>query len=347
MLYSFEKDISDAELERRLHSQEVTEGNHTAHNVYNNVRRMMEALPTDRPMDLFTRRSATRPTRYAVEDFIDAPGADGAPKAAATKLTYLHSLASVSNPYKKGTARFAAEVPTVARKRFAKLASKHEQAVRKSRGGRLDNDELSRILPWEDVQRGYRLKRASLPNDQAKLIADLYLGSFAPKRLDYGRVRVYGAGTTANERTEANHVVVNPATGSVRMILNDFKTSKFKGPSDELLPKKLASQIIESLGGSDPKSWRAWLLYRHGSDGRQPMTSNSLGAALTDVTRRLTGRPISICGLRKSFVTHVHGICDTKQLEKIASSMGHSLRTAKTHYKISNIKNSLNVANAT
>lgn len=200
--------------------------------------------------------------------------------------------------------------------------------------------------------RGYRLKRASLPNDQAKLIADLYIGSSAhaagaPKRLDFGRVRIYGAGTTALERTEPNHIIVNPATGSVRLVLKDFKTSKFLGVSDELLPKKLAAQIIDSLGGADPKSWRSWLLYRHGSDGRQPMTSNSLGAALTDVTRRLTGRPISICGLRKSFVTHVHGICDTKQLEKIASSMGHSLRTAKAHYKISNIKNSLNVANAT
>ena len=344
MLYGFDEKISDAELERRLHSQEVTELNHTAHNVYNNVRRMMEALPTDLPMELFKRRSATRPTRYAVEDFLDAPGADGAPKAAATKLTYLHSLASVSNPYKKETARFAADVPTVARKRFAKLASRFEHAVRKKRGGKLDDDELSRILPWSDVQRGYRLKRGTLPNDQAKLIADLYLGSFAPKRLDYGRVRVYGAGTTANERTEANHVVVNPATGSVRMILNDFKTSKFKGPSDELLPKKLAAQIIDSLGGADPKSWRPWLLYRHGSDGRQPMTSNSLGAALTDVTRRLTGRPISICGLRKSFVTHVHGMCNTKQLEKIASSMGHSLRTAKTHYRKTNIIKSRDVA---
>ena len=240
----------------------------------------------------------------------------------------------------------------MARKRFAKLASKHEHAVRKKRGGKLDDDELSRILPWEDIMRGYRLKRASLPNDQAKLIADLYIGSSAhaagaPKRLDFGRVRIYGAGTTALERTEPNHIIVNPATGSVRLVLKDFKTSKFLGVSDELLPKKLAAQIIDSLG-SGPKSWRAWLLYRYGSDGQQPMSSNSLGAALTDVTRRLTGRPISICGLRKSYVTHAHSMCNKSELERIADSMGHSLKTARTHYKKSNILKSRDVvANAT
>jgi hypothetical protein len=349
MLFGFPRDIGEAELQRRLHSQEEIEKNHTANNIYGNVRRMMEALRTDDPLELFSRRSAGRPGRYAVEDFLDArvmDGVQGEVKAPATKLAYLHALASVSNPYKKSTARFAARVPSAARRRFARLAARYEAAVRKSRGGRLEDErDLRSILPWQDIMAAYKKNRAALPTDQQRLIADIYMGfgdrpAGAPKRLDFGRVAVYRSDTPVSARTEKNHVVVNVATGGVRLRLAEFKTAKVKGVYDEALPRGLARRVVESLGSG---SWRKWLLFRAGSDGSLPMSANSLGSALSVVTKRLTGRSIPICGLRKSFVTYAHALHGRAELERFAYHMGHSVATARDHYKKTNIEDSLKV----
>jgi hypothetical protein len=169
-------------------------------------------------------------------------------------------------------------------------------------------------------------------------VADLYVGfadhpAAAPRRLDYNRVRVYSVRAPA--AAEDNYVVANARTGKVSLSLSEYKTfARRREPIRADLPPGLCARILESLG---PKPWRAYLLCKLRPPGPrcEPLTAKALGDQVATAMRALTGKPIPVSGLRKSFLTWLHARnLPNRLLTEYALNMGHDVATASLYRKL-------------
>jgi hypothetical protein len=187
--------------------------------------------------------------------------------------------------------------------------------------------ELARLADWGSIQRDYASRRDALPARE-RLLADLFLMHplNPPKRLDYGRVRLF-RGSPPSPSAAArypNYAVVRGAE-RVTLVLREYKTSAAFGRFEQELPAPLARAVWESLRGDD----REWLL--QAPEGG-PLGDNRLGKMLSRAMRRLTGMAVGASNLRKSFVTQLRaGGASEAEMQRAADLMLHSTAMQRTY----------------
>lgn len=297
--------IEDVE-ERIKHEDDAT-----ARNLWTCARRLMEVLGCDDVIELYRRP----------KEVISWLEGEESPPAFASKLTYYSALSALSNPEKNRY--IASKVPLAARKQYLQKAAELGKVVREEQSkNRLDDREKMSILPWPRIVSAYK-SRKQLLNDSQAVIAALYLAggdnpSGAPRRLDYNAIKIFRNSHPSNVPTDLNYIVVK-SPARVDLVLQEFKTRKYYGPYNTILPKPVSRVIYDSIEANP----REWLI--HDSIG-SPLTPSSFGRRLSGTLNRLTGRPIGASNLRKSFITWLYSRDDVspKRLEDYAKAMHHS-----------------------
>lgn len=321
--------VEDEDLIRgKLFTQDGIEKHKTVKNIHANLSFMMKRMNVDSVLDL-----------YAVDGTGKIAGAEwieGHDVSDASKARYYSSLMGVANPDKHGGI-IARHVGDAVRARLRERMQRYDRKVKSRMEENLADDrELRTILPWDEIAAGYKENRKKL-GDQQGLIADLYIGfadtpEAAPRRLDYNNLRVYASEPKATTRQQ-NYVVVK-RDGTVRLCLAEFKTAASRsGPIEAALPPGLGASILASLGA---KPWRRYLLYRtRGTQRCEPLSAHLLGYHIRETMEELTGRKIPVNGLRKSFITWLHGKnLSVAVLKRYAYNMGHSVETASLYRRI-------------
>nr|WRJ69533.1 putative zinc knuckle domain-containing protein [Oceanusvirus sp.] len=330
MLLGLPRDAPRSQIRERLFTQKGIEKNQTAKNIHSSISRIMKELKTDSVLDVYAKH---RNGKYPVEEWLEKSG-----YADSTKNKYYNAMNSVSNPERKATSEIAALVPAEAREHFLNKANRNNDALKRRMDDNVATDkELGVLLPWRDIVDAYEAKRDALEPQQA-LIADLYVGfadspAAAPRRLDYNRVRVYSLRKPKNP--EKNHIIVNSGTGKAVLHLSEYKTfNRRQEAITAALPKGLAANVIASLG---KKPWRKYLLckLRGSGTGCEAMSAKSLGDQVSGTMEAMTGKAIPVSGIRKSFITWLHGQnLSNARLKEYAHHMGHDVATATLYRKL-------------
>jgi integrase len=260
-------------------------------------------------------------------------------------MTYYNSLSAIANP--KKLERVASEVPPEARELYNQRAADLSREVKEAQlENRLSERELTTILPWMSIQEMYRAGRGEL-DPQERLLADMYLCCYdvpegAPRRLDYGEVRIFKNSRDAEmyasakgEDEDGNYIVLDRSSGKATLVLRNFKTFRHYGEYRCELPGALAREVFRSVR-ADP---REYLFYKHCGSAckrKEPLRANTFGVRLSATMEKLTGKAIGVSNLRKSFITWLYNCNDKseKELLEYASAMGHSTDMARLYRKI-------------
>jgi hypothetical protein len=158
-----------------------------------------------------------------------------------------------------------------------------------------------------------------------------------PQRRDYGNVRLCVGRQPTEEEATGNHLVVlRTANGSHTayiMFVKYTKTLKHYGPKKVELPLLYIRTLLESLQ-RQPREYLFTMLPSKSVPANTPYTKpNSFGKFVNKTLNRVFGRPLTISGVRHSYITHLHCSQHWTQLsdqqrENIAKQMGHSFATA-------------------
>ena len=328
---------SSASAKKMLHSQKGIENNQTAKYIYTSISRILDEIGSDDVMDIYT---PDKKGRYKVDAWLDRSGF-----ALTTVNKYYNAINSVSNP-DNATAALARKIDPAARTHFLDIANRNNDVIKSRMNDNVANKrELDNILPWTDIMRCYRSKRDSL-DPQQRLLVDMYVGfadepAGAPRRLDYGKLRVY---TKKPGKNGSQNYIVVDKSGGVFMHLSEFKTAnRRKEPIEVDLPRGLCDRITESLGD---KPWRTYLFckLRGGRGGCEHLSAQRLGDQLSKAMESMTGKSIPVSGIRKSFITWLHSRnLSNNRLKEFAYQMGHDVVTATLYRKL-NIDDSKKVS---
>lgn len=261
----------------------------------------------------------------------------------ASRKNMYSTLSMLANPA-KCCAELAAAVPEAARARFRARLEEATGAVRgRVKKNLLSEREMRSILPWGTIMERYAKRRSELQDPQDRLIVDWWLAcpmEFPPKRRDFGRVRVMRAPPRLGP--EAGDRLVLPARGPGRLRLSGFKTDNGQGFETDL-PAPLDRIVREDLDQDAGRGrWRRYLFHARKGDRSRPLNDAAFGLQVATAFERLTGVPVGISNLRKSFVTHLLSLPDKsdEELEEVAARMMHS-RATQMGYRRVNIKDSL------
>lgn len=283
-----------------------SEAHATARNTFVSIRRLAVELGVSDVSELYRR----------CKDVVAWINSDAAPPSPASKLTFYSALAAASRA-----------VPALERAPATKMFLAESKAlgklVREDRAGsRLDARERAAILPWPVITRAYKLSSGKLDDEQS-IIAALYLAggddpAGAPRRLDYNALRVFVDKAPARIPAGLNYVIVR-SPSNVELVLQEFKTKKHYGSYRTGLP----SAVSRVIHGSVKRRPREWLLH---DDSGKPLTPSGFGRRVSATMKKITGKPIGVSNLRKSFVTWLYssdGVAPDR-LHEFAAAMNHS-----------------------
>jgi hypothetical protein len=129
-----------------------------------------------------------------------------------------------------------------------------------------------------------------------------------PQRRDFGAVRLFIGTPPSAEQAKGNYLVVmkNSAgefTGHI--MLNQYKTSKKYGPQRIELHAIFIQALLASLE-NDPREYLFPMQVNKKVPRNTPYTDDGFGQMPTKTFKRLFGKPLTLSGVRHSFITHLH-----------------------------------------
>jgi integrase len=161
--------------------------------------------------------------------------------------------------------------------------------------------EFSEIIKKRDL-----LEKGSIE----RLILAMY-SYIEPVRNDYNEVYIY---ETEPEKIEYNNYII---LDQMKMVIKDHKNGK-----KMIYEKKLGEELINEIKESLIKKPRQWLFEDRTGNPYKP---NSINKYINRVLEKLFGKPLTINGLRHSYITAIDfNKTSIKDREKIALEMGHS-----------------------
>lgn len=157
-----------------------------------------------------------------------------------------------------------------------------------------------------------------------------------PQRRDFGAVRLYiGTSPTPEQANTGNYLVVQrDSAGKLagHIILNEYKTARKYGPQRIDLHALFIQALLASLE-KDPRDWLFTMQVNKKVPRNTPYTDDGFGQMATKAFKRLFGKPLTLSGVRHSFITHLHcsqywAELSDAQREVVAQKMGHSYATS-------------------
>lgn len=142
---------------------------------------------------------------------------------------------------------------------------------------------------------------------------------------DYHALRVV---TTEGSCDQGNCVVVGPT--QVKIVLRKFKTVKRYGVIEHVAPVELADEIRESLRKMPRK-----YLFHHVGQPDEPYSRSAFSDWTRSKLKAIFGKPVTLTVVRHAFISDtVDFNRPLKELQRLASSMGHTVSTQKRYQHI-------------
>jgi hypothetical protein len=156
-----------------------------------------------------------------------------------------------------------------------------------------------------------------------------------PQRRDFGAVRLFIGSTPTAEQAKGNYLVIMKDSASEftgHIMLTEYKTARKYGPQRI----DLHALFIQALLASHEKDLRDWLFTMQPNKNvprNTPYTDEGFGQMASKTFKRLFGKPLTLSGVRHSFITQLHcskywAQLSDAQREAMAQKMGHSYATA-------------------
>jgi integrase len=132
-----------------------------------------------------------------------------------------------------------------------------------------------------------------------------------------------------------NYLILNKKNIAVYMIINKYKTSSTYGVYEAIIPTPLGKIVKEYVLENNLNNCD--LLFP--SSGKcKTYTHAGFSALVTKVFKDITGRNIGTTSLRHSIISHSRKQNpSTQDKEKLATAMGHSVKTADEIYNKINL----------
>jgi len=172
--------------------------------------------------------------------------------------------------------------------------------------------EDSKHLDWDKV-----LEKAvpAINDEKYSLEERILIGLYTqlePVRVDYTHIKLYDSDPKLKEGT---YFVINDKTREV--VINTHKTDATYGAIRQPLPERLADMII---------------MWFKDETVMFPVTEASLTKRIKKLFKKLTGKPMTVCALRHSRLTHLYKGCPMpEEMKRVAKAMGHSVETAQSY----------------
>jgi len=157
-------------------------------------------------------------------------------------------------------------------------------------------------------------KMVSKLSGNDKLLVAMYT-LIPPMRSDYNRVAIYKG--KVPEEHEPNYLLIEKPT-VMHLHIGEYKTSKVMGAMEDVLPRKLAKIVSESLQNQD----REWLFQTRTG---KPYSPSAFSTYTRTVFERVFKKPLTVQILRHSFVDSLDfNKLTIEQRDHIGKLMGQS-----------------------
>jgi len=197
-------------------------------------------------------------------------------------------------------------LPTIKDKLSKMLEPYSEKAAELAKSQEPTPRQKAQYTPWEEIEKRSKAFVASNADLEDRLLVALYT-EMPPVRLDYVDMKLYRKEIKSKHE---NYFVLSKARNVV--VLNAYKTSNKYGTIVQPLTPVLIELVKEYF--SVHTSFMA-------------KGSNYLSKKIKSVFSKILPKPITVNGLRHSFITDkFKGTPSIKESEGIARMMGHSLQ---------------------
>lgn len=168
-------------------------------------------------------------------------------------------------------------------------------------------------LSWTDVLK----VRDSLKDGNTKLLLSMYT-MLNPERADYFECELIRSDETP---TSKNYIKMDTGT----LVLRDFKTKKAYTALYQTVPKELLKQITKSL----TENPRRYLFVKYGTT--EPHSRATFSSWANKNLSKVFGKKTTLTCLRHSFISTLDFNGSLKELDAIATSMGHSTSSQRKY----------------
>jgi hypothetical protein len=156
-----------------------------------------------------------------------------------------------------------------------------------------------------------------------------------PQRRDFGAVRLFIGSPPTAEQAKGNYMVVVKDSANVftgHIMLNEYKTARKYGPQRIELHALFIQAFLASLE-KDPRDYLFTMQPNKNVPRNTTYTDDGFGQMASKTFKRLFGKPLTLSGVRHSFITHLHcskywAELSDAQREVVAQRMGHSASAA-------------------
>lgn len=207
------------------------------------------------------------------------------------------------------------------------------QLVQSARQNKPSVRQAEGYVAYPEICARFRAMLAKEPgNRDTLLLALLSLAAesrcqLLPQRADYGNVRIYTAPAEPQPGQDNYVVLQRTAQGLTgELVLNTYKTAKTYGCQRVNMPV----QLLQTLQANLERDPRSFLFTKPDGD---PYTNAAYSHWANTRLKNIFGKPLTLSGVRHSFVTSLHCSPAWQQLsdaerEAVANRMGHSFATA-------------------
>jgi hypothetical protein len=156
-----------------------------------------------------------------------------------------------------------------------------------------------------------------------------------PQRRDFGAVRLFIGSLPTAQQAKGNYMVVVKDSANVftgHIMLNEYKTARKYGPQRIDLHTLFIQALLASLE-KDPRDYLFTMQLNNNVPRNTPYTNDGFGQMASKTFKRLVRKPLTLSGVRHSFITHLHctkywAQLSDAQREAMAQKMGHPYATA-------------------
>jgi len=184
-------------------------------------------------------------------------------------------------------------------------------------------------VDWKDI---IKMSKKKLEDDgitQDNILIGIYT-LIPPSRLDFHNLLIVKNSFLVEDQKQ-NYIRINSKT-KMKIILQDYKTSKTHGTIEIPVPLKLAKMIYEYLS---PMTERKYLFEKSGNGNKPFASPETFAKYLKDVFKQLTDHNVSVDLLRHSYITNFRkGDKSLSKKEKVAKQMGNSVAVQEEYRRV-------------